>query len=348
MALHELVFWGKEFRLWMLDVSPNLFFLGSYAYYLDGPFLFLFVRALLYKDFALKRVDLLHLLPLALYAFLLVVAFYGLSAADKVQLIETQHIAYSSPFLYFDAASKYLRVGYALFGLALVWRYGLRLQDSVANINRQDLVWLKAMMLTILLLYCLDALLLTVKLHGLVTQNFNMDLLNDLGVSAYHLNFLAINVLVLLKFSRFDTVEAIDSETNSGQDTEDAMTAEWVQRIEQGMQDPAVYALPNISLDKLADALDIPARKLSQILKHHFDTNFYEFVNRRRIEVAKARLADPAFDHQSITDIFYDVGFNSKSVFNTFFKRMVGQTPSQYRETSRREPDGGKGIFQSH
>ncbi len=346
MAMHELVFWGKEFRLWVLDISPNLFFLGSYAYYLDGPFLYLFVRSLLFKDFTLKRLECLHLIPLALYAVLLVFNFYGLSNHEKSALIETQHIAYSSPFLYFDAASKYIRIVYGVLSLGLVWRYGRHIQLSLANINYRDQVWLKAMLLTILSLFSLDAVLASVKIYGLVQQHFNMDLLNNLGVSAYHLNFLAINILVLLKFSRFESVEAIESESITPSEPEDAMTQEWVKQIEQGMKDPAVYALPNISLDKLAAALDVPPRRLSQLLKTHFETNFYEFVNRHRVDVAKARLADPAFDHQSITDIFYNVGFNSKSVFNTYFKRIVGQTPSQYRESCRAQhQECGEDIF---
>ncbi|MDN3637492.1 helix-turn-helix transcriptional regulator [Simiduia curdlanivorans] len=346
MALHELIFWGKEFRLWMLDISPNFFFLGSYSYYLDGPLLYLFVRSLLYKDFTLARQNLWHLLPLALYAFLLVITFYSLDFSSRYQLIETQHIAYSSPFLYFDAASKYLRVFYACVGLLMVMNYGRRLQDSVANINRQDLVWLKAMMLTMLLLYGMDALLLSVKLAGLWQQNFNMNLLNDLGVSAYHLNFIAINILVLLKFSRFETVEAIDSPEVHGAEAEDPEELEAIARMEAGMQDPEIYAIANITLDKLASALDITPRKLSGLLKFHYKMNFYEFVNRHRVEQAKIRLADPAQDHKSIIDIFYEVGFNSKSVFNTFFKRMENMTPSQYRDSQRElNAKQGKGIF---
>lgn len=332
IPLHELIFWGKEFRLWMLDISPNLFFFGSYSYFLDGPLLLLFVHSLLYKDFALKSRHLLHLIPFGLYFVLLIINFYSLDYASRHQLIESQHIAYSSPFLYFEAFSKFMRVGYALACLSLILHFNRRLQDTTANINNHDMAWLKIMIVSLLALYSWDALLLSVKLQGLIENNFNMDLLNDIGVAAYHLNFVVINVLVILKFTRWQSLEAVDEEPETTIANDQGIDPELIEKINQGMKNPDIYALPNITLDKLASALDIPARKLSQILKQHYNQNFYEFVNTHRILQAKKLLVDPAYKDKTITDIYYEVGFNSKSVFNTFFKRMVNQTPSQYRQ----------------
>ena len=82
----------------------------------------------------------------------------------------------------------------------------------------------------------------------------------------------------------------------------------------------------------LAETLNIPARDLSLVFSRHFDSNFYDFINRYRIEEAKKMLADAKYKSKTITHIYLDVGFNSKSVFNTFFKKQVGQTPSAYRQ----------------
>lgn len=78
--------------------------------------------------------------------------------------------------------------------------------------------------------------------------------------------------------------------------------------------------------------MGIAAKDLSMIINRHFNLNFYEFVNGYRIEEAKKRLLDPANKSKTITDIYLEVGFNSKSVFNTFFKKLVGKTPSEYRQ----------------
>lgn len=92
------------------------------------------------------------------------------------------------------------------------------------------------------------------------------------------------------------------------------------------------YTNPEITLDKLAEAVGYPPKKISLTIKQCYQQNFYEYINRYRIAEAKRLLAEQGPAAKSITDIYFEVGFNSKSVFNTFFKRLEGMTPSQYRE----------------
>ncbi|PCK09318.1 MAG: AraC family transcriptional regulator [Alteromonadaceae bacterium] len=342
IPLHELTFWGAQFRIWMLELSPNVFFLGSYSYFLDGPLLYFFIRALTYKDFKLQQRDSLHLVPLGLYLIQMVFFFYSLDYERRHELIETQHIAYSAPYLYFDFIGKYIRLFYALICFLSIHRYSQRLKDVSANLNAQDLIWLRIMVLSLLLLFTWDAALLSVKFYGLMQDHFDLDLLNILGVSAYHINFVVLNVLIFLKFTRLTQVETVDEDSGNIDDSQDKanpaagdpkIKKKYIDRIDLGMKSSEVYAMPNITLDKLATALDVPAKKLSYILKSHYKANFYEFVNGHRIEKVKALLRSPEYSEKTITEIYYQVGFNSKSVFNTFFRRMVGMTPTQYRES---------------
>ena len=73
---------------------------------------------------------------------------------------------------------------------------------------------------------------------------------------------------------------------------------------------------------------------LSQLLNEHVGENFAQFVNRHRIEEAKAQLVDPAYQHFTIAAIAEEVGFNSTSAFNAAFKKITGATPSKYRQRS--------------
>jgi len=52
------------------------------------------------------------------------------------------------------------------------------------------------------------------------------------------------------------------------------------------------------------------------------EENFYQFVNRYRIEESKKLLLNPDMNHLSLVGIGYEVGFNSKTVFNTTFKKI--------------------------
>jgi AraC-like DNA-binding protein len=328
----------------MLDLSPNLFFIGSYSYFIDGPLLFLFLQALIYKDFALKKINALHALPLLSYFLLMVGTFYTLDFDLRHQLIETQHIAYSSPYLYFDLGGKLLRVGYVIACLLLLSHYKKQLLDIYANLRKRDISWLQVFAMSLLVLFSWDATLLIIKVHGLIVQDFNMDLLNVFGLSAYYLNFAVLNILIFLKFTQLSAVKEV--EQNSTLETiSDNTDNDVLERIEAGMRDPDIYAMPNITVDKLAQAFDLQPKKLSQLIKFHYKLNFYEFVNSHRINQAKQLLIDPNYSAKTITDIYYEVGFNSKSVFNTFFKRMTNMTPSQFRESNSANGKSEAALF---
>jgi len=90
------------------------------------------------------------------------------------------------------------------------------------------------------------------------------------------------------------------------------------------------YMNPNLTLRDLGEMLGIPPNQLSQLLNEGFDQNFAEFVNSYRIEMFKSKVSDPNQRHLTILGLAFESGFNSKTVFNTFFKKMMGQTPKAY------------------
>lgn len=101
-------------------------------------------------------------------------------------------------------------------------------------------------------------------------------------------------------------------------------------RLEQLMRDKKPFLDPDLTLRSLAQMLGIPANHLSQLLNEGFDKNFAEFVNAYRVETFQSKAADPRLQHLTILGLAYESGFNSKTVFNTFFKKMTGKTPKEY------------------
>ena len=89
-----------------------------------------------------------------------------------------------------------------------------------------------------------------------------------------------------------------------------------------------------LSLQKLAKLLNVPEKQLSQIINENSGNNFNDFVNKYRIQEAKKLLLADIPDASNILKIAYEVGFNSKSTFNTAFKKFTGTTPSLYRKNS--------------
>jgi AraC-like DNA-binding protein len=109
---------------------------------------------------------------------------------------------------------------------------------------------------------------------------------------------------------------------------------EYLYRLRQTMENERPFLDPDLTVQKLANACTIPSYHLSQLLNERLGNTFYDFVNAHRIEEAKRLLCDPSKRHFSIFAIAQESGFNSKSVFNTAFKKLTGVPPSQFRNQS--------------
>ena len=85
---------------------------------------------------------------------------------------------------------------------------------------------------------------------------------------------------------------------------------------------------PNLSLRSLAEQIDIHPNQLSWLLNENLGKNFSEFINHYRVETFKQISKDPKNAHLTVLGLAYDSGFNSKTVFNNYFKKETGLTPS--------------------
>ncbi len=101
-------------------------------------------------------------------------------------------------------------------------------------------------------------------------------------------------------------------------------------QLEQLMLTKSIYTNPKIKLKEVAEELELPAHRLSQLLNDNLGKNYTTYINEYRIKAACQLMQT---DHQlSLEGIGYEVGFRSKSTFFTTFKKNMGLTPSQYKE----------------
>lgn len=101
-------------------------------------------------------------------------------------------------------------------------------------------------------------------------------------------------------------------------------------KLEQLMHERHLYTLENLSLRRLAEEVDLHANKLSWLLNEVLGKNFNEYVNGFRVEAFKQKALEASYRHYSLLGIALACGFNSKSVFNDFFKKSEGVTPSAW------------------
>lgn len=83
-----------------------------------------------------------------------------------------------------------------------------------------------------------------------------------------------------------------------------------------------------LSLSKVAKAVNINANHLSEKFKQVTGVNFVQYVAHSRFEKARDLLRNP---NRRISEIAFAVGFQSLSQFNRVFKRLARRSPSQYR-----------------
>ncbi|MFH0735480.1 MAG: AraC family transcriptional regulator [bacterium] len=90
----------------------------------------------------------------------------------------------------------------------------------------------------------------------------------------------------------------------------------------------------DLSVEKLANLLNLNGKYLSQIINENFGENFPNFINELRIKEARRLLISPEHAHLSLEAIGEIVGFHSKPSFNNAFKKFTGITPSFYKNTA--------------
>ncbi|QHT69463.1 AraC family transcriptional regulator [Rhodocytophaga rosea] len=98
------------------------------------------------------------------------------------------------------------------------------------------------------------------------------------------------------------------------------------------METEKPYLNSELGQGELAEALSLSTHHLSQLINEQLKLNFFDFINRYRVEEIKRKLHDPKLAHLKIEEIAFETGFNSKSAFNTAFKKFTQTTPSQFRK----------------
>tara|TARA_R110000868_G_scaffold259361_1_gene517105 strand:- start:4027 stop:5151 length:1125 start_codon:yes stop_codon:yes gene_type:complete len=105
-----------------------------------------------------------------------------------------------------------------------------------------------------------------------------------------------------------------------------------IQKLYTAMKDDRLYLNPELTITNLADQIGHSKVLISQTLNQKLGVNFFDFVNKYRVEEVKLLLDNSENDHLSILGIAMEAGFSSKSTFNKCFKKFTGYTPSNYKK----------------
>jgi AraC-like DNA-binding protein len=316
---------------------------GSAFPLLHGPFLYLYTAASTNLLPSNKKKWWLHFLP-ALVTIIYLMPLYLLSAEEKMEIYRNEGKGY-------ETANTILLTSIHLSGLVyVIWSFIL-LRKHKQNIGEQfsyeekiNLNWLRYLIYGLLVIW----LIIIVLKKNSIIFGAGVVFITLLG-------FLGIRQVGIFGKKQVSLPDNIDNKTptlakkeiaepaleqatanslqkkkyaNSGLTPD--MAEELHNRLKQIMTEEKSYIEPELSLVTLAARLNVHSNYLSQVINERENKNFFDYINTLRVEEFKKRISLPANSQFTIMSIAYECGFNSKSSFNKNFKKVTGQSPSEY------------------
>ena len=332
IPLDTLINYGAAFRAYVIDISPNIFYFFGNAYWLESVFLLFYVRSMIYKEFSLKRQDALLFVPFLLYCIYEVNIWYMVDHSSQVAILSNYQVAEEPLYSRFIGLFREcFRLFCGVLCLIELQGYQAKIKDKFANIESVDLTWLKILVIGFLFIRA-DAILVSLAMFS----SFEFDVIIDyerLGLISNYTVLLLISVLIFFSLRFSSVFKGIESNgTVTSPLDKSPIDPRLIDNILLYMKNEKPYLNHLLTLDNLANQLSLSPRHLSLVINRHFKQNFFEFINGYRVDESKQLLQLSVNSRVTMLKIMDQAGFNSKATFNTFFKKLVGLTPTQYRK----------------
>jgi AraC-like DNA-binding protein len=305
-----------------------LFCIGNSSYLLLMPFLYLYIRSLCYKDFHLSINHLLHAIPFVVISLFLLIIFLSTGEGTEIGVKSlSQNIAkieyWSHKFILHIQIASYLVASAITLSV-----YRERLKDVYSSIEKIDLSWCNLLLIGFAAMWIIDLLdWILNSLH--VTPPLMRQIFFTVSLLINLIFTLAVAYRGLVRLEGFSGIYAPAKYAASLMKASECKAI--IQRLTTCMEKEKLYLRASITVEDLSKRLKVPTKQLSQTIHTGLSKNFYDFVNAYRIDEAKRRICDKHYQNQTLLAVAYDVGFNSKSVFNTAFKKYTGITPKEYK-----------------
>ena len=312
---------------------PHLIRVGWGIPLLFGPLIYLYTLALVKgKNPTEKQYP--HFFPY-LINLIILIPFFIKTGEAKIQILDyfTASIAGGTDsYLYYNLflrwAISIISLKYAFDSLKILRLYKQKLLNEYSSIQKLKLDWLRILLYAFMLL---SVIFIVVSLftYGDRYPQF------DYNVYYFFFVFIFIYVLTYKALSQPEIIsfDSLIIKPKAVQTKQTAKLSKEGQALKNYMQHEKPYLNGELTASELAEALQLSRHQLSQILNEQIGQNFYDFINTYRAQEFKRRLQLPENNHLTLLGIAFDSGFNSKTTFNTIFKKLYGLTPSQYKKS---------------
>ena len=315
-----------KFPGWGMIINSSVF--------LKMPLLYLYLLSVIYSDFKLRKMHLWHLLPWLLNFIVFIPRYYAVDFDAKWEFLssivnrESFEIRYSYITIHLQIAI------YLILSYLLIKKYKKLLYENFSNAGLFNYQWL----FQLITVFGIEALIASFKNVFMFLKIEDAYDYAYMATSLFGLGFICW--LALKALHNPDIFKGISSELQlvSKFKLESNVLKlipndiEKIVHLKDYMVKEKPYLDPSLSVTGLARRLQLPVKELSLLINHSLNQHFFDFINGYRIQEAMKILRDPLKKEYTILEILYEVGFNSKSSFNTAFKKHILLTPTQYRK----------------
>ena len=225
-------------------------------------------------------------------------------------------------------------VVYIVFLLYFMSEYKKELKSSFSNLDRINLDWLRNLLGGIIFIAVI-----------VVVQNI-LEFINDEKSILESVLFVSLVIMIYLigylglKQPEIFTQQVIENEPVNDKGEEryrksglsETAAQNYMNKLLDFMEKEKPYLKGDLTLQELADRCGISSHHLSEVINTKLYQSYYDFVNKYRVDEFIRRLEQDTGRKYTILALAYDCGFNSKSSFNSIFKKFTDKTPSEYRK----------------
>lgn len=329
--LYHLGYWNTHTWLIGLTVPFPLLY---------GPVIFIYTQYSLKPETRLNKIDYLHFAP-ALFSYLYMFKFYFFyTGEEKLKVINGEVNDYS-------VFTSLLLVAFIISGLSysvlahLKLKTHKRMIDNNFSCDEQiSLNWLKYSIWATGAIFLSIAVIITVRDWLGFQFSFNADLIfyTLIVILIFCIGFFGIQHQNLFSNINESNQGKLVRNPSPGEYRKSGLREEAAveihRRLLELMEKEKPYLNPRLTLINLAELLDVTTNHLSQTINQYEKVNFHDFVNKFRVDEFIGRAGEKS--NFSILANALDSGFNSKSSFNTVFKKFKGITPSKYMDSLNR------------
>ena len=313
--------------------SPSIGF-GNYlvVILLLTPSLYLYVYTLTNTCKTFKANFLWHYLPAFLVIPLLLIyrKYWGIYNNTDAFIVQDALIVFSiiQAFVVIHA------IVYMLLVIRILKEYKNRLEDNFSNIESINLRWLT------ILCYALTIVILIWVIGGYGDIGYFVKKWGEPQVVVAYIFWVFMSSIVLLigyhGFTKPEIFLNDKLDLPSKSISQKKYSAKQLLRISeqltQLMHDEKPFLNPTLKLGELAEILGTNPSILSAVINTVFEKNFNDFINEYRVQEVIAKMSNPELDKLTLLALAFDSGFNSKSSFNSVFKKVTGKTPNSYKK----------------